>query len=205
VTKEEGMIELIPLDQDVTNWSDLIGIQIYDRSLWNKGEEATLIDVLDHFMTTLKEANKGRKFSWKILQSNKRAAIYEWCVKEKDSDKIIETEIARAFLTDKFFHRIGFTKKDKRISFEEKEKWIKALRENVSVVPYEKAVESIGLSVVEKLKDSLALSDYFRFWNRVYTYQTVYGATGVTFVPPWQTGSFFSEQLDIATIPMSDL
>ncbi|MCK4934488.1 MAG: hypothetical protein KAR79_02765, partial [Simkaniaceae bacterium] len=100
--------------------------------------------------------------------------------------------------------RIGFTRRYGQMDPKEREKWIKLLKENSSVIAFEEAANSEGLSLVDKLKDSVILGSNFQNWSMIRTHNTQYGYINITYIPPTQVDSYITECLEVVTMPVTN-
>lgn len=206
VTEKEGIVERIPFNQTVKNCSEHICIQFYDRSTWGKMRGASAEKLLDQLRETILTAYPGNKVTWKIIEKNENDFIYEWILHKPYKDVSPQHEIARYFLTENGFHRIGFTRKNAEMNAAEREGWIKLLKENTSVVSFEEAANtSEGLSMVDRIKNSVDLGSAFQDWTVLDTFVYDNGYTLVSRISPaQQRESYIAECLEVATKPISD-
>ena len=202
VTEKEGVIEYIPSDQQIANWSELICIQYFDKSAMKKKASNSIEDAMELFRESILAYYTGNKVTWRLIEKNKSDAIYEWILHKPFKDIPPQHEVARAFLTDMGLHRIGFTRKNKEMSSEERERCIKSLQDSVAVVSIEKAKsEAQALSILDRVKDSLNLGKAFENWKEINTYTFENGYTMVTRVPPAFKGGYVDECLEVSTMP----
>ena len=202
VNEKEGMVERIPLNQTANNWSELIGMQHYSISDWDKSLVISIKDIVDHMEKTTRSAYPGNKVTWRILEKNESDIIYEWILHKGYKNVPPQHEIVRAFLTKNCFHRIAFAKRYSEMSVVEREKWIKLLRESVTVVPIESAINnSNGFSMAENFKDSVDLGATFQDWSTTNTCVLENGYTLVCHIPPSQKTSYITECLEVTTMP----
>lgn len=153
VTQKEGVIEYIPSNQHRSNWSDLLCIQYFDRSLITKEASKSVENMIQSIRESTLAAYPGGRVTWKTIATNRADFLYEWILHEPRGKFAPEQEISRAFVTDTGFYRIGFTKRNQARSQEEREKCIRSLRDFVSVVSISVAKkEAQGLSVVDRGK-----------------------------------------------------
>jgi len=149
VSENSGMVERIPAGQSIENWSELICIQ-YQK--FDNAKGLCIEDLVNEFRKNTLNSYPGNKVSWKIIDNSANAIIYEWILHKPYKDIPPQHEIARIFLTKNGeFHRIGFTRQHTVMTEEERNKWIKSLRESTNVVPWEQAAADDGLSMVNKL------------------------------------------------------
>jgi hypothetical protein len=202
VTKKEGLIEYIPSDQQIANWSELICIQYFDKSFMKKKSSNSIEDVMELFRETILASYPGNKVTCRLIEKNKSDAIYEWILHKPFKNIPPEHEVARAFFTDTGLYRIGFTQKNKKMSSKDRDRCIKSLRDFVSVVSIEEA-KSItqALSILDRVKDSLNLGEAFENWKEVNTYTFENGYTMVIRVPSAFTGGYVDECLEVTTMP----
>lgn len=196
INKKSGTIESIPLNQKSDNWSELICIQYYDTSIKD------IEKILD---LTKKESffsYFGQKVFWEVIEKTKSDAIYEMILSSLVDEKVLpEHEISRIFLTKTGLHRVAFTKKNGKMTSEERNQWIKLLRENASVISFQDGFKSNGLSMANKFKNSLSLGINFQDWITTNTFSYDNGLTMVCYVPSTQATSYVTECLEIVTTP----
>lgn len=200
VNAKKGIIEVIPIDQTIQNWSELIGVQYMSIADWDDSI-CDLEKIMEHLRKDMLSSYPKDIISWQIIEKNKDGIIYEWFVRKPYENIPIEHEIARAFLTPSGFHRVGFTRRNNHMSSEERIKWIQLLRKNSSVVPFQDGRYTEGLSMVEKLQDSVSVGAHFHDWSRIsqFAFETGYSLT--CFIPPTQIDSYVVECLEILTMP----
>jgi|GEM_PF-1767108 len=202
VTEKEGMVEYIPSDQTSVNWSELICIQYFDKSAMKRKASHSIEDAMEFLRESTIAFYPEGKVTWKLIEKNKSDAIYEWILHKSLKNSSVEHEVSRAFLTDTGFHRIGFVRKNKEMGSEEREQYIKLLRNSVSVVNIEGAkVESQALSILDRVRDSLDLGKAFENWKELDTYKFENGYTLVTRIPPRLIGGYIDECLEVVTMP----
>ena len=201
VNKVEGVVETIPLDQTLSNWSESICVQYIDVLEGNKKAPHSLANLLKRVRMGSIARHLGNEVTWNILEDNKDDIIYEWILQKPYKDTPAEHEISRAFLTKTGFHRIGFTRRYGQMDPKEREKWIKLLRENVSVIAFEEGDNSEGLSLVSKLKDYVVLGPNFQNWSMINTFSSEYGVTNICYNPSTQVDQKISENLDFIIMP----
>lgn len=149
VSKKEGVIECIPVSQEVENWSELISIQYKDRADINREAARSIEAAVDCLRKTTVAAYPGNKVTWTILEKNKSDILYEWILHESYQNIPPQHELARAFLTEQGLHRVGFVRQNREMSAEEREKWIKSLRKSAVVSIEEASKTPQGLSLVD--------------------------------------------------------
>ncbi len=197
VTQKEALVELIPCDQSEQNFSELIGIQYYDIS-------DRKIPSARNFMNTLRQeflsAHPDFKLSWNIIEQNKDDIIYEWALVTPLNE--LEQEISRLCIKDKEFHRIGFTKKHKEFLPEERQHWIKLLRESTTLLDFKAAAQlPQKLSLVDHFKTSVKLGDSFRDWRVITDWTEASGYAMVEYAPPSESILNITECLAVFTFP----
>lgn len=201
VSKKNGVIETIPLNQTIKNWSELICVQYIDHSGWNKNVVHTIENVLERVRKQTLSSFPENIVTWHTIEKNEDGIIYEWALHQPYNNISPQHEIARAFLTPSGFHRVGFTRKNGQMCPEEREKWIKLLRENSSVVSFQEGKTFPGLSLVEKLNDSVSLGPNFLNWKRINTFAFENGYTIISYIPPTQVVPYVTECLESVTMP----
>lgn len=138
----QGLVERIPVDQTVENWSELVAVQYL--KLGNVNESFN--DIMEILKKQTLTKYPGSKVSWNVIEENKNDMIYEWILHEPYKKIPLQHEIARAFLTKGTFHRVGFTRTKTPISLQEREEWIKVLKES-SVMSLKEASKIKGFSL----------------------------------------------------------
>ncbi len=201
VEKKSGIIETIPLSQTVKNWLELICIQYFDSSEWDKKARNSISCILDKLRKETLRSYPENTVTWKIIEKDKRSAIYEWILLKPYNNIPVQHEIARGFLTKTGFHRVGYTKKNEQMNSEEREKWIKLLKNNASVVPFREGACIEGLSMVDKLKDSVALGANFQNWKIIDSFVNANGCALNTYIPPMEDCPSVTEGLETFTMP----
>jgi hypothetical protein len=203
VNKKQGIIESIPLDQTVQNWTDLICIAYYSKSVFSNKKVVQSVDAWVNKIRSIALSGYPDDIAtWKIIEKNENDVIYESILHKTYSSMPAQSEIARAFLTDSGAHRVGFTKKNALMSTEEKKKWIKILKENTSVVPFDGHSKPMELSMVDHVVASFELGDEFSDWQLANNFVFDNGHVLRAYIPPSQEGaSYISECLEITTKP----
>ena len=74
-------------------------------------------------------------------------------------------EICRVILTETGFRSIRYINRNFEMDSDKREEQIKLLKDSASVVSIEEAANSNGLSMIEKLCDSLDLGSIFNEWQ----------------------------------------
>src|SRR5262249_15211111 len=147
--EKEALVERIPSSQNPENWSELIGIQFFDLSLL----EAKAIKSIEDFAKGLQKitinAYPNSKVSWRYIEKNQNDIIYEWVLHEPYKNIPLQHEIARIFLSQSGFHRIGYTRKGQEMNSSEREEWVKSLRQ-ANIVKIDEAGKIQGLSLAVK-------------------------------------------------------
>lgn len=202
VTEKEGIIECIPSNQQIANWSELICIQYFDTSCMKRKAINSIEDAIELLRATTLASYPGNKVTWRQIEKNKSDAIYEWILHKPFKNIPPQHEVARIFLTNTGLHRIGFTRKNKEMSSEERDRYIKSLCASVSVVSIEEAKHSTqALSILDRVKDSVNLGKAFENWKEVDTYTFMNGHTMVIRVPSDFKGGYIDECLEVTTKP----
>ena len=146
VNENEGFVERIPIDQTTTNWTELIGIQYLDVKHWDMENIEYIMEAIE--AQTISDY-PGNKVTWNIIEKNKDDIIYEWILHKPYKNIPNQHEVARAFLINGIFHRVGFTRKNAEMSANERNTWIKLLKKS-SVIPFEEAANSNGFSLAKR-------------------------------------------------------
>ena len=204
VTENIGTVEYIPSDQQIENWSEIICIQYREKSFFNKEFNSSLDAAMEMLRLETLKSYPGCKVTWNILDKNQSDVIFEWILHNQYKDVPPQHEIARAFITDKGFHRIGYTRQYREMNPDERNKWYTALKESAVVVNLEEAVnEPQKLSFIDKLKDSLELGADFQDWKDSDSLIVNNGLTIVGKIPPWNKDGY--ECLVIKTLPIYNM
>ncbi len=175
VTEKQGIVESIPKDQTYQNWSELITIQFFHKSLLADARADNLMDrLLDLTREAALRTYPDSKMTWKIIEKHNDDSIYEEILSTPHKDSLPFHEISRCFLTKTGFHCIGFRHQNAKMSSDEKEKRIELLKEFTSVTSLEEAAHTLaGLSLADRLPNSLDL-----VMKTEPTLNWVYGRTG---------------------------
>lgn len=202
LNKTDGISENIPLNQTINNWSNLICIQYSDISTESEKVRNDIQFILDNLKNRTLSTYPEKQASWKIIEKTDKDALYEWTLYLPNENARPQHEIARAILSNTGFHRIGITKKNGIMSDLERQKWIKLLKENSSIISLKEAEKLKGLSLANKLKDSLSLEANFSDWKAVRTFSSDNGNTQICYIPPSQTVTkYITECIEITTMP----
>jgi hypothetical protein len=200
VTKKEGIVERIPLDQTPQNWSELISIQYSEKS-----KSDSLESILGRMRDRTFATYADKRGTWQVIENNQQDCIYEWILHEPHEDGPPYHEIVRMFTTEFGIHRIGFTRQNAEIDTDEREKWIQLFKKSTSLVSFEDAASaSDGLSMADKFKDSLNLGPIFQDWQVHHTYSMDNGWTQNCRIPSSQDGYYITECLEVTTMPVLD-
>lgn len=200
ISAKETMVESIPCDQTAENWSELIAFQFFRM----RGEGKSIDDIIYNIRETILSAYPEGKVTWNIIEKNKNDIIYEWALHEQYNNVPPQHEIARGISTEKGLHRIGFTLKNKEMTPDIREKWVKLLRESALVVPLKVAMDTPeGLSIVDSLRKSIDLPESFQGWEVV---MDLYEPNGTSFLCkiPYskKESSYVDECIEIVSIPL---
>lgn len=203
VSENEGLVEHAPFNQTLVNLSELITIQYHSRTTWNR-ERASSVS-LEELLDSIREATSfsypGSKITWKIIEKSEHDSIYERILHGEGAIPT-EHDIVRVFLTKFGLHRVVFTRKHTEMSPEEREKWIRLLKESATVVSFEEATHaSEGFSMADRFKDSLDLGCVFQGWRIVNIIRLDIGHTLVCRISPSQTEAYITECLEVLTVP----
>lgn len=200
VNEVESFVDRIPIDQNTENWTELIALAFFKKSPTRKIKsiDSLVAGVFEH----IEKSYQGKKISYKVLEKNNDDFIYEWALHEPCNDTPAQHEVLRVFFTDTGIHQIGFTRKHRQMTQDEKEKWIKLFRESASIQSMTKAKNIQGFSLVDKLKYSIDLGSDFIDWPIVETQS--YERNGLTTTrkaPPSYERKYLLEYLEIMSAP----
>lgn len=188
----EKIYEYIPFDQKEGNWSELISVQYFDKFSVNRKAICSVEGFIESYGQQLAKTYPANILTYKIIKKNESDVIYEWILHKTYLNIRPQHEVARAFLTKRGFHRIGVTYQDREMSVAERDKWIKFLKDNVSIKPeIEKVAKSVDHVPIE-------LGPEFEGWKLIR-----YPLGDVHFmeirVPPWlQNGDYINECLEVS-------
>ena len=202
VAEKEGIVELIPSKQNAANWSQLIAIQYYDKSAMNPKTTKSIAASVKAIRDTTIAAYPGNKVTWNIIEKNENDIIYEWILHNAYKNSPPQHEISRAFMTKKGFHRIGLTCKHREMTKDERENWLRSLRDSVSIKSNEEGKKTpYSLSIADKVKDSLDLGKHFKDWQIVSVDTFDSGASIIVRFPVLDEGEIVRDCLTITTMP----
>lgn len=195
----KGMIEWIPCNQKKDNFSDIIAIQYYEKSILDENMR-NLDKAIEKIRKTALSVFPHNSVTFNVLEKNQNDVLYEVLHQEyKDSPK--EHEISRILLTKRGFHRVGISKKYSEMDSTKREECIKALKE-VSIVTAKEAAKSDGFSLVDKIKDSLDIGQKFNDWTLIDVFAFNNGGYLVKRTAPGCNLGAISEVLEIFTMPL---
>lgn len=201
VTESTGCIELIPQNQSSGNWSEKIYINYRDRSSFDKKMGNLVENVIDAHREKLSNC-PGMKIECKIIEKNKCDMIFEVARNQQYKQWPPEIEIVRVFFTDYGMHKIGVRINDYNVNNGKREKFIKLLKECVSVLPFDEAIknpEVLSLADGEKLKSYLNLGQEFNNWEILNEESDSNGDTVIDRIPRSQSKIAITEGLKILT------
>lgn len=202
VTDKEGIVELIPLNQKVKNWSELICIEYIGRAILNRQMAISIDDSVDLIKKKTISSYPGNQVSWRIIEKNKSDIIYEWILHKPYKNIPAQHQISRAYLTEKGLHRIGFTRQYNEMTPDERDEWIKLMQKSIFIVSSEE-VRNInqGLSLANK-ENSLDLGETFKDWEIATNYLFEIGYSIVTYTPPFHNKEYITECLEVTSLPV---
>ena len=121
----EYILESVPLNETVNNWSQLFTVLFMSNQILNKDSKTAITAV----QATKKIFSKkyGNQFKFNTLQQTENDVIYESFI-PGDKEYQPEYEIARLIRTSKGIYRISYAKKSP-IDEKTKEKWLCCIRE----------------------------------------------------------------------------
>lgn len=115
--KGQTLVEYVPRDESINNWSKLLTIQFLEDAQSTPG--------------ALMEAARTRmqarcpNVSWNVIREDTTSVLYEWKI-SGCSGNPDQNEIARLLKGNDGVHRIAYVEKTSNITAPEREKWIKA-------------------------------------------------------------------------------
>ncbi|HEY5235293.1 MAG TPA: hypothetical protein VIJ14_03870, partial [Rhabdochlamydiaceae bacterium] len=163
-------------------------------------------------------SNKNRmEYIFNIIEKNQAELVYELIhlkpnmrpapLKPLDSHqtkvRAIETAtIVRAIETANGLHTVEVDRSNGRMSDEEKNKWIKTLKESASVASYYDAAKvTEGLSLVDKLKGTLNIGEPFSNWEPLCISHYESGAFRICLAPRSNRGLPITKCIELFTKP----
>lgn len=202
VTATQGLVERIPKTQNNQDWSELITVQFFHKSLLPERRAANIMTrALDRIRESALCSHPESMVTWNIIEKNKNDSIYEEILHTPHKDSLPYHKVTRCFLTDTGFHSISFTHKATKMSADERTTWIRLLKESASVVPLKEAAHTVsGLSMADKLQNSLDLGAFIS-WKIVS--KDIYddATTIVCLIPSDQIDVTATETLGVLTRP----
>jgi hypothetical protein len=202
-TATERAYEYIPSDQEEGNWSELIAVQYFDRFSMNKKAANSVDGFIETYREQLAKSYPGNEVTFRIIEKNEFDAIYEWILHKRYNSIRPQHEIARAFLTNTGFHRIGITYQDHEMNRVERDKWIKFLKENVWIRTKQKVENAKCSSSKSENLVPLDLGPEFKDWKLINS-SSEDGLIINIRVPPWlQEIHYAGEFLEVTFSPIA--
>lgn len=200
-TVTERAYEYIPIDQQEGNWSELIAVHYFDRFSINKKAANSIDGFMEVYREQLAKSYPGNEVTFRIIEKNESDAIYEWILHKRYNSIRPQHEIVRAFLTKTGFHRIGVTHQDHEMSSVERGKWIKFLKEDVSIKTKQEVENTKCSSSKSENLVPLDLGPEFKDWKLINSSSDLGCITNIR-VPPWlQEIHYAGEFLDVIFNP----
>ena len=116
---DTNIIELVPKNENINNWTKLITIQSF-------GKLENPIQYMNALKEDMQKSCKNTK--WSILESKKSSVLYEWGI-DKCKPHDTQQEIAILIQGIDRLHRVAYTEKTKVIDDKTRNEWIKSLSE----------------------------------------------------------------------------
>jgi hypothetical protein len=152
-----AQIECIPFDQNEKNWSELIAIQFF------RIRGGCLKDIISEVKETALSSYPGTKVTWNILEEAENEVIYEWTIHEPFLSVPPQYEVAKAMLSPRGFHRIGYTVRNKEVTDQRKAELTKLIRKNTRVVSFSEAERlPETISCVDRAHRSAGLGETYK-------------------------------------------
>jgi hypothetical protein len=121
----EYILELVPLNETVNNWSQMLTVMFASNSILNANSRKALTSLQTYKNFLSKEY--GERFTMKIYQAIENDVIYEALIPfEKPG---AEHEIVRIIRSYEGLHRISYSKRGSHMDEKTKEKWLKYILE----------------------------------------------------------------------------
>lgn len=204
ISFDNHMMEFIPKDQDVTNWTKLICIQQNKRSAAQRKE--SLENFLKRVKKELEVSSKPDQLHWNPLLESKNDIMYEWILYSSKNKTVLEHEISRHIFTKNHHYKIGYVQRNEKINEETKQKWIKILKDSVEIVNLEKAKKSIGFTLAKSEKLEIDLGSAFRNWIKTLHRTLIIKSSQNTFLPiAIDDKNIIFQILEVKTIPDSEI
>lgn len=111
-----SIVEYIPENEAISNWSKLLTIQFLEG---NKDDP-------EQFMNKLRVQMQGRcaNLTWNVLHKNSDSILYEWVLRGCKPHSN-QHEIAKLLKGNDGLHRISYTQKDSQLSEDTRSRWVK--------------------------------------------------------------------------------
>ncbi len=195
----EGIVEYIPSEQDAKHWTELVCIQCLDM---RNSKIRSIKEVIRRVEDTTLNSYPRDKVSFQVLKMGKADAIYEWVLHDNHGDVSKQRDITRIFLNKDNIYSIGFTTKHDLMTHVERDKWLALLQDSASIIPFEQALWKTGneLSFASRLQDRLDLGRW-KDWKLNRTLENAEGCANKVYISPDFKGSYFSECLEIVSMP----
>lgn len=185
VTQPECMVEYIPSDQKVGQWSELIALQYFSKSRLSRRETSSIDEVVALIKDSTFKAYPGKKVTWTIIERNATDIIYEWILHTPYKKIPPQHELVRIFMRDEGIHRIGFTRQHDPMSPDERDKWIDILKNNISLQSLDKVSETNHtLSLAYYYGTLFRLDPFFNDWEITQSESLNSGLSSTLMKPP---------------------
>ncbi len=141
ISEKDVTVEWVPSAQSASNWTQLIAIQYYDKTVLDWKVKNSVEKIVDQILMKIVTSYPSGRATCNVIQKNKNEIIYEWILHKPYNGIPPQHEIAKGILTEKGFHRVGFTRKNYKMGNDEREKWLKLLKESVMIAASGTALE----------------------------------------------------------------
>lgn len=196
-----ALIEAIPINQTIPNWTTLIGITFADGNKISPSLEQSVERSLENIKSYLVKTYPEEKMTWRVLEKSWDSAITEWILHEPHEDVPQQQILTRIFIRFGRVNTISITNRHGQMTGEERQKWIKLLKEKTSLLHFSAAEKLRGLSLVDRLKNSIGLGPKFADWEKKTSFSFGTGYTSSRYTPPSQESHQFTTYLEITSVP----
>lgn len=196
ITKTISYYELIPSNKTPETCTELIGILFLDKSVTR---ELTSIENTIEFLRDTALGMSEKKVEWKLIKKSKSEVIYEILTYEILKNTPPQHSICKALLTDYGLYIVTINSNE--IIKEEKEKWINALENSLSITNMEEPNKLLEETHnVERRPYSLLLGPAFANW-KVISAKVDDCRTQVIWAPPYYNKGYLFECVEVVTVP----
>lgn len=146
ITKYDSAVESIPIDQTARNWTELLAVDAIGN--FNTEHPDFLDIIINNFQKAVIDQFPGCKTNYKVIEKGEKRFIAERELLEPYGDSPPEYEISAHFVINGTVQRIGYTKRNEKITPEEKKEWISRLKNYASLHSQDE---------IKKMEDGISL------------------------------------------------